>query len=222
MRVSQVSTRAPVVVIATIAIFATATWGAAPDANGLLVPVGVLEASSLAEDEPPVLTPPLGGECTLVLAAQRATETNLVSSAGLGWTGPRDRSVDNVVRVFDTARAAKRFIRPYLDTDVSEDCVESRLERDAPVFGTDVHADDRSVDVGDVPTAAFLAEGRYDARNGERQTLTETVIVRLGAAVVEASWTARRDGFAEYAHRFERALRAIVRKAGSGRIPTRS
>lgn len=181
-------------------------------ADELLLPADVLEDLSLVLDEPPPDTAaPVGAECRAEADAHRATESRVVSTAAQRWTGARDRSVDNVVRVFDSVRAAKTFLRPYLDTDVSEECVESRLERGATIPGTDWHADDREgINVGKAPKAGFLAEGSYAIEDGERQLLNETILVRLGPAVVETSFTARREGFPEFARRLER----IVREAG--------
>lgn len=196
---------------------ATLPAAAQEAADELLLPAGVLEDLSLVLDEPPPDTAaPVGAECRAEADAQRATEAQIVATAAQRWTGARDRSVDNVVRVFDSVRAAKTFLHPYLDTDVSEECVESRLERGATIPGTDWHADDREgINVGKVPKAGFLAEGSYATENGERQLLNETILVRVGPAVVETSFTARREGFPEFARRLERSVRGLVQQSRS-------
>lgn len=188
---------------------------AAPvSADDLTLPQRLIESQALRAVAQPRFTPPGGLDCIPEISAQSATADRVVGNVGRRWYGSRDRAASSAVLVFDTERSAKTFMRPILDTDRSEECVEYRLERDARRPG-DTLTDDRLVDVGDVPTATFLSEGTsVDRRGVEQRTLTETIVVRVGAAVVESSWTARRDTFVRTAPRFERAVRAIARARG--------
>jgi hypothetical protein len=122
--------------------------------------------------------------------------------------------VETAVRVLDSTATAKQLFRPWLDMEVAEECVELRLEQDAPGFGSDLIADDRDgVDLGDVPLVAFLGGGTYETSRGSREVVNETIVARVGAAVVEASFTAAKSGFPEFARAVERALRRVVRDA---------
>jgi hypothetical protein len=208
-----------VTTIAAVAVFvlaAPASAGPAATPDELLVSDRTLDAVGLTAGEGVERVLPARPECSVIERATEAAAETVTATASRRSTGRRHGALlDEVVRVFDSPRAARAFAEPYREEDPEEECVEAVLAELLAERGVvlDTFADDRTVELGRAIPFAYLAEATYVAGSRERKVRAEQIVARSGATVVDLFVIAPESDFVEVATRVERDLAARFRAA---------
>jgi hypothetical protein len=207
------------VAVATAAFAAVpphAAAGAASAPEDLLLTTSVLGRIGVTPGEGIERPLPNRPECSVIKRATDAAVDTVTASVSRRSTGQRHGVlIDEVVRFFDSPRAAKAFAEPYREEDPEEECVEAVLAELLADRGVvlDTFADDRTVELGRAIPFAYLAEAEYADGVRERKVRAEQIVARSGATVVDLFVIAPERDFVEVATRVERALAARLRAA---------
>lgn len=206
-----------VVVAAVVGLSSPATAGpASTSPDDLLLPADTLEQIGVTPDDGAERPLPALPECSAIRRTTERSAVTVTSTAERRSTDRRgDVVVDEVVREFETPRAARTFVQPYRDEDPAEECVEAvvgELVADRGVV-LDTFADDRTVALGGAPGIAYLAEATYTDGDPELKVRAEQIVGRLSDTVVDVLVLAPERDFVEVATRVERDLAARLRAA---------
>jgi hypothetical protein len=199
-----------------VAASSVATAGSAATPDALLLSDGALDALGVEAGDGVERPLPDRPECSVIERATDVAADTVTASVSRRSTGQRHGVLlDEVVRFFDSSRAAKAFAEPYREEDPEEECVEAVLAELLADRGVvlDTFADDRTVELGRAIPFAYLAEAEYADGARERKVRAEQIVARSGATVVDLFVIAPERDFVKVATRVERGLAARLRAA---------